>query len=363
MILGVLLPLGESLSNYAKYGQDVRFVKYYLKSYCSKFEKVYLFSYENENYPDLPKNCVLVRPKNRLHRYLYGLMLPLIHSKEYRQCHVFRCFHPSAAIPTLTGKLFFGRKFVFNYNYDYQEWARIEGKSYLVPFLYLFQRLAFQFCDGVFVADEKMESYSEKFVERNKITIIRNGVDPTSFRPDHKIHQNKVKVVLSVGRLETQKNYGQLITAVSMLQGKPKLIIVGRGQLEKELRTQAEKLGVNLEIVDYVPNDKLPEIYNSADVYVQPSLMEAPVKTLLEAMSCASPCVATDVVGVRDLITHGQNGLLAKLNAADLAKKIEQMLSDNKKAKDMGLAARKLIINKYNLHKFIEKEIEYLLKL
>lgn len=360
MNLGVLLPLGESLTNYAKYGQDVRFVKYYLGKYSKNFDKVFVFTYENESYPGLPKNCYLICPANKLHRYLYGLALPLLHRKEYQECDVFRCFHPSATIPAIIGKIFFGKKFIFNYNYDYLEWARVEGKGYLVPFLVLQQWVAFNFCDSVFVADEKIKKYAEKFLPRSKVTIIRNGVDTASFRPLPKRKKINEKTILSVGRLETQKNYGQLIEAVSLLKTECKLFLVGRGALEKQLRSLAKKLNVKLQIIDVVPNDRLPEIYNQADVYVQPSLMEAPVKTLLEAMSCGLPCVATNVVGIRDLIFHGQNGLLTDLNAQDISQKVATVFSDRFKAGEMGLKARKMVEDKYSLFKILDIEVKTL---
>lgn len=360
MNLGLLLPLGDSLKNFAEHGQDVRFVKYYLTEYSKKFSRVFVFSYENENYKNLPNNCELVCPPKNIHRYLYGLLLPFIRFFEYKKCDVFRCFHPSAAIPAIFGKICLGKKFIFNYNYDYLEWARVENKNYLIPFLFIQQWLAFKFSDRVFTADEKTKNYAEKFVPSSKVTIIRNGVDTNCFRPMLKVKDIKEKIILSVGRLETQKNYKQLIEAVSKLKQKTKLIIVGKGSLKKELIKTALKLEVKLEIIDMVPNNKLPKIYNSADVYVQPSLMEAPVKALLEAMSCGLPCVATNVVGIRDLISNGQTGFLTNLSANDLSKKIAEVLSNNKNATKMGLKARESVVDKYNLPKFIEAEIKIL---
>lgn len=360
MNLGLLLPLGDSLKSYASHGQDVRFVKYYLGKYCQNFDHVYLFTYENEQYRDLPANCVLIRPKRKLHRYLYGLFLPLLQADSWRQCQIFRCFHPSAAIPAIVGKLIFQKKFIFNFNYDYQAWAKIEGKLALVPLLKTEEYLAFKFCDGVFVADEKMAEYAGKFVSPEKITVIRNGVDTVAFSSAKVKKIGKEKVILSVGRLEKQKNFGQLVEAVSKLGKGIRLVIVGRGELKEDLMSLAKKTVVNLEIIDVVPNDKLPEVYNRADVYVQPSLMEAPVKTLLEAMSCGLPCVATNVPGIREVINDGESGLLAGLNAGDLAQKIKLLLGDRNLAEKLGRQARETIKAKYDLKKYLELETEVL---
>lgn len=362
MNLGLLLPLGDSLKNFTAHGQDVRFVNYYLKHYCRYFKKVFLFSYEKETYSGLPKNCVLVCPKFKLHRYIYSFILPFIYSSQYRQCDVFRCFHPSATVPALIGKLFLGKKFVFNFNYSYQSLARIEGKGYLVPFFSLIELIAFSLADRVFVADEAMEKYVLKYVPKSKIILVRNGADTNLFIPSVK-SINKTKIILSVGRFDPAKNYGQLIEAVSNIKPKVKLLLIGKGYLEKSLKDQAKKMNVSLDIIGMVPHDKLPQIYNSADVYVQCSLSEAPVKTLLEAMSCSLPCVGTDVPGIRDVISNNIDGLLVQLSVNGIKNGIEKVLKDSKLSKKLGENARSKIIAKYNLQGFLQLETRILLSL
>lgn len=361
MTLGIFLPLGESLTGMATHGQDVRFVNYYLKHYCQRFEKVLVFSYKNEKYNALPENCELICPKRQYHRYLYGLLLPFIQKSSISKCSVFRCFHPSGAIPAIVAKLFFGKKFIFNYNYDYTKWAVIENKAFLIPWLKFTQWLAFKSCSHVFVADEKMQIYGKKFVTPSKITIVRNAVDTTAFKPrSRKIKSNK-KIILSVGRLESQKNYLQLVNAVSNLKTKKvKLRIVGKGSLKEELLKKASQLEVDLEIIDVIPNNQLPETYNSANIYVQPSLIEAPVKTLLEAMSCGLPCVATNVPGIKEVIEDNENGMLANLDAIDLTNKLDRLLRDKSLATKLSLNARKTITSKYDLFKFLELETKIL---
>lgn len=363
MNLGILLPLGDSLRKSHLHGQDSRFVKYYLNHYCGKFDQVYLFSYENETYSGLPKNCKLVCPPFPMHRFVYGLLLSFLQIKKYQQCDVFRCFHPSAAVPGVIGKIFFRKKFIFNYNYDYQALAKLEGKSYLLPFLSFWQWLAFKFCDEVFVADEKMQQHVSQKISLQKVTLVRNGADTKSFKPLNLKRKSKENLVLTVGRLDPVKNYGQLIEAVSQLKIKTNLLIVGRGLLKEQLQSQATDRGVKLEIVDVIPHEKLPLIYNQASVYVQCSLSEAPVKTLLEAMSCGRPCVGTNVVGIRDVITDNFNGLLADLGASNIKDKIETILKNSKLAQKLGKNARKTILEKYDLQAALNLETDRLLNL
>jgi len=359
MNLGLLLPLGDSLKSFAAHGQDVRFVNYYLKCYCEHFDKVYLFSYEKEAYLNLPKNCTLVCPDGKPNRFLYGLGLPLLQSKQYRRCDMFRCFHPSAIVPALVGKLFFRKKFVFNFNYDYQSLAKVEGKGGLIPLLKVIEALGFRFADKVFVADEAMQRYVNKPVKSTKITLIRNGADTTLFKPISKRLGNS-KLILSVGRLDPAKNYEQLIEAVSTIKPKVSLLLVGKGYLKAELQSLAKKLRVKLKIIDMVPHDKLPAVYNSADVYVQCSLREAPVKTLLEAMSCGRPCVGTNVPGIRDVIADMKDGLLVNLSVSGIKKGIETLLTDPGLALRLGKIGRQKIINKYSLQRYLELEVKVL---
>lgn len=360
MTLGILLPLGETFSDMKKHGQDVRFVNLYLANYCKSFSDVYVFSYAHETYPNLPSNCHLICPKHEFHRYFYALLLPFLHSSEFKKCDVFRCFHPSSAIPAILAKITHGKKFIFNYNYNYTDWAVVENKAFLVPFIKIFEWLAFKTCNRVFVADERMQKHAKGFVPERKITIIRNGVDIDLFKPQSS-PKIGLKTILSVGRLEIQKNYSQLINAVSLLKSKNlKLQLIGNGTLRSKLIQQAQEKSVNLEILDVVPHTMLPKFYNQADVYVQPSLLEAPVKTLLEAMSCARPCVATDVAGIQDVLTDRYDGLLANLTSADLANKIALLLTNRLLAMKLGAAARKKIALKYDLKKILELETRIL---
>lgn len=361
MNLGIFLPLGENFTHMAENGQDVRFVEYYLKSYAKHFQKVYVFTSLVEKYPKLPKNCILVTPGKNHHRYIYGLSLPFQKAKEVNDCQIFRCFHPSATISAMVAKIFNGKKFVFNYNYDYIAWAKIEKKHQLTPVIWLVQRLAFWLSDFVFVADEKMLSHAKKYKPKNRIRIVRNGVDPGLFKQNSKRKTGKTKTIFSVGRLETQKNYAQLIDAVALLKKfQTKLLIVGNGSLGEELKARAKGQSVNLQIIDMVPNTKLPAFFNSADAYVQPSLIEAPVKTLLEAMSCGLPCIATRVPGISDVISDHKDGILADLSVKDLSEKIDFVLSNKKRAVRLGERAREKVIGKYNIFEMLKIENQIL---
>jgi len=363
MNLGILPPLGGSLTDMAKFGQDERFLQYYAKKYCEKFNQVFYFSYLAEQRLDTPGNFRIIQPIKSLHRYLYGLLLPLLKSNEYKKCDVFRAIHLSGSVPAIIGKIIYGKKFIVNYNYDYKKWAEIENKPYLVPLMKILELVVFKLADFVFVADETMEKYVSSMKSQNKIEIIRNGVDTNLFKPVQGKINHKIITILSVGRLEKQKNYELLIEAVSICKKPINLVIVGRGSLEDNLKQLANKLNVNLKIIEFVPHTELVKTYQAADIYIQTSLIEAPVKTLLEAMSCGLPCIGTDVTGIRSVIEDREDGFLTDSTSKSLAECIEKLISDHKSREKVSNNAREKIKRKYNLISMIDKEIDILMSL
>lgn len=370
MNLGVLLNLGESLHTLSAAGQDKRLVNYYLKNYVKEFEKVYLFSYAKENYK-LPKGSVLITNKLRLHRFIYAFLMPILHLKKFKDCDVLRVTHLLGSIPAIIAKIFYGKRFVVTYGYDYKKFSRLEGKWYLVPLISLIEFLNFKLAEGIIVTYKEVHNYVSRRVCKDKILNIPNGVDVRLFKPKSKVkgfalrdsfgmQKSKVKI-LFVGRLEKQKNLFILIKAVSLLENKKKILLkfVGDGSLRKALKQYAKKLGVNLKIIKKIPYDKMPRVYQQADIFVLPSLAEGHVKVLLEAMACGLVCIGNNIKAIKSLIQNNKNGLIFDNSSNSLKKTLEKTLSGKLAAK-ISKKAREFIVENFDFQKLIKKEIEIL---
>jgi len=96
-------------------------------------------------------------------------------------------------------------------------------------------------------------------------------------------------------------------------------------------------------------NDRLLSlIYSSADVFIVPSLQDNLPNTVLEAMSCGTPVVGFDTGGIPDMVFHGKTGLLAQpKNVNDLSEKIQWMIDHPDDRKQMGINARKHVVEKF----------------
>jgi glycosyltransferase involved in cell wall biosynthesis len=189
-------------------------------------------------------------------------------------------------------------------------------------------------------------------------------VDVILFKPIHLPSAPKDEFrILFVGRLAVQKNLFNLIKAVDSLQNpKIRLIMIGRGSEKNKLKEYAADRNVNLEIIDHVANDKLPEYYNQTNLFVLPSIKEGSPKVLLEAMACGSLCLVSDIVENTEVVVDGKNGFVCKTNDESIAEKMSMMI----KADNIPLikqASRQTIVDKYSFELLMKKEVQYLKKI
>jgi glycosyltransferase involved in cell wall biosynthesis len=142
--------------------------------------------------------------------------------------------------------------------------------------------------------------------------------------------------LLTVGRLETEKNPLLLVEALARLEGERpgryRLTWVGRGPLEAEVRRRAAELDVDrlIELHGYVPFDGgLLDLYRRAHMFIHVSLSEGMPKVLIEALACGSAIVATDVGGVRATLEDGRAGLLVAPDDLDALVDAIRRVSDD----------------------------------
>jgi glycosyltransferase involved in cell wall biosynthesis len=201
----------------------------------------------------------------------------------------------------------------------------------------------------------------------NKFIEVPNGVDSNNFVPEakdekflakHEINLDE-KIILFVGGLDKAhyfKGIEYLIEAVSRLRDaeyKWRLLIVGEGDLKEYYISLINQFRLESKTIfaGYVPNEDLPKYYNLADVAVLPSVdkSEAFGLALVEAMSCGKPVIASNLPGVRSVVTEKLNGLLVEpKNSDDLAAKINFFLSNPGEAYEFGKAGRNKVKLKYD---------------
>lgn len=128
----------------------------------------------------------------------------------------------------------------------------------------------------------------------------------------------EIKVIVSIGRLESQKRFDRLLRAFSLVKQIEQnvcLIILGEGPLKEELKSLAEQLKIKGS-VDFVGFKMNPYAWMArADIFVLSSDYEGFPNVILEAMACGIPVISTDCpFGPNEIITDGRNGILVPMS-------------------------------------------------
>lgn len=194
------------------------------------------------------------------------------------------------------------------------------------------------------------------------VVELPNGVDverfaPTGPRLDLRERFNlspEARVLLFVGALDRAhhfKGLDRLLLALRHLPPDVVLLVVGDGDLRPEYEAQAQALGLRSRVAfaGAVPHDDLPLYFRGADLTVLPSLPpESFGMVLIESLACGVPVVASNIPGVRQVVDHGSDGLLAKPGAPGaLAAAIAQVLADDNKRRAMGERGRAKVEARY----------------
>ncbi len=137
-----------------------------------------------------------------------------------------------------------------------------------------------------------------------RFRIVPGATDTSRFTPSGRPGLMDPPVLLFHGRVDRRKGVLDLLQA---LPEGVRLVVSGIGPDLDEARARADE---RTTFLGYVPPDRAPEVYRSADVFVSPTYSEGFSNTLLEAMASGLPTVSTDSVGVVDCLRHEENGLL-----------------------------------------------------
>lgn len=189
------------------------------------------------------------------------------------------------------------------------------------------------------------------------VHIIPNYMLTEIFKPDAAVTPVPNRL-LFVGRLSSEKNLLNLLAAARGLD--VEIILIGSGEQEDELCRYAAEHHMKVVFAGRVPNLALPTYYQQAAAYIQVSFSEGNPKTLLEAMSCGLPVIASDVPGMRQLVQHEKTGLLCGTDAESIRAALQRVLADAALRAQLGKNAREFIVNDYALEKIVAQEMAVL---
>jgi glycosyltransferase involved in cell wall biosynthesis len=194
--------------------------------------------------------------------------------------------------------------------------------------------------DLVFPSEHlKQKAIASGVVQTCRLHVIKNPVDPKKFFPLSKKSAREklglpqdVPVIFFISDLihYSRKGFSILQKALSLLENEVTVLVAGKGEVPNSIGK------AKLKHVGYVSDHSfLNQLYNAADLLVNPSLDDISSNTIIEAMACGRPAVAFHTGGIPELIDE-VNGLIApEKNAQALAASIAQALKATYNEKDI----------------------------
>jgi len=205
----------------------------------------------------------------------------------------------------------------------------------------------------------------QRYGLQKEVTPVSCGIDLTRFNTQNDATRLKKqygvpmdrKVILSVGRLEKEKRVEVTLRALPEIVAKTDahFIIAGIGKLQSALQQLAKSLGVSdhVTFTGFVPDEDMPDLYKTADVFVTAGIAELQSIVTMEAMASGLPVVAVNAVALPELVHDAENGFLFDAeDSTALARGVVTLLSDEALYSRMSKASL-AIIQKHDIHNTI----------
>ncbi|PIS48086.1 MAG: hypothetical protein COT17_00140 [Elusimicrobia bacterium CG08_land_8_20_14_0_20_51_18] len=196
------------------------------------------------------------------------------------------------------------------------------------------------------------------------LELFKNGVDTSRYRTPLLDEKNRAKEKLNaystnllfVGRLSPEKRMKEFIEIFSEIlcdqtyKENIKLLIVGSGPQEAEIRGAVKALGLGENVIMFGHKYELLDYYWASEIFILPSVSEGLSNSMLEALSCGLAILAGKVGAARDLIKEGENGwLFDPFNRNEIKLCLKKAI-ENKNLKDISDRNRALAVNNYSMN-------------
>ncbi|MFI9590489.1 glycogen synthase [Nonomuraea sp. NPDC052265] len=249
------------------------------------------------------------------------------------------------------------------------------------------ERTALAAADAVIAVSEGMRrdvlaAYPE--IPPGRVTVIHNGIDTAEYAPDpgldvlkkHGVDPDRPYVIF-VGRITRQKGLVHLLHAARSFDPAAQLVLCAGAPDTPEIAAEVTGLVRGLDrhgvlwISEMLPKPEVIQLLTHASVFVCPSVYEPMGIVNLEAMACETPVVATATGGIPEVVADGETGLLVPIDqgpdgtphdpeafAADLAKRVNELLADPARAAEMGRAGRARAVEHFSWERIARRTLD-----
>jgi len=237
-----------------------------------------------------------------------------------------------------------------------------KGMSLEQKVIRFLETLAIKKADSIVVISEHLRNELLARGINKKINVVPNGVDTIKFSTKEKskrlleeYHLGDKIILGYIGTLSAEyEGLEYLIKAMPLIvkkQPSSVLLLVGNGRLKRHLERLSEKMSIkeNVIFTGPIPHDMVQDYYSIIDICVFPRIRTAETELVtplkpFEAMACGKAVIASDVGGMREIISEEQTGVLFEAeNICDLAKKCLALIEDSARRALLGNRAREWV--------------------
>jgi len=362
--LALFLTAGISLKQWHEIGMIDREVAIY-NELSKYFKHIYFLTYGGEedlSFKDYLADNITILPRKYIPgNLLYSCLIPFIYFRVLRKVDILKTNQMLGSWAAVLAKFIYRKKLLVRTGFMLSiHFRKRNPKSRKLWVTKAIERFAYRSADGIITTSQTNFDYvTSNYHPHGVHALIPNYVETDRFKPMPLTKQKGS--ICFVGRLTEQKNLFALLEALSSLPYN--LTLIGSGEQEKELKSFATQKRVKVNFRGNVTNQKLPKILNEHELFVLPSLWEGMPKTLLEAMACGLPVVGTNIDGTRDVIKHGENGILCETDAKSIREAITLVMADEALKQKLGGEARQTIEKGFSLKKLVARELSLLAQL
>jgi glycosyltransferase involved in cell wall biosynthesis len=196
-------------------------------------------------------------------------------------------------------------------------------------------------------------------IPSSKLAVVPNGIDATQWADDLDRTAAEPPLVVCVANFRARKRQVDLVEATALLRRRGVELccqLIGEGETLSSVAALAASRGLD-GTVKFLGRRQPAEVratFRDAAIFVLPSLWEGMPASVMEAMAAGLPVVATDVAGTQDLVVDGVTGyLVPERNPAVLADRIEALIKDPARRRQMGEAGQRRIATEFSMDRMV----------
>lgn len=371
MVIYYFLTFGYSLKTWEESSaidREVKYMNYLSEKYNIKFYIITYGDLEDRKYSNLFLNSEILpiytyinKSKRKIVNIIKSIYVPFIIKKiSTEKVYIIKQNQLMGAWVSILFKLITKKKLFIRTGYDMYQFSIHDEKTKFKRFLYKTLTIfSLKFTDLLSVSSESdMIFFKNSFPQYiNKVILIRNWVEVPK-----KINFKDRKNIVSIGRMEKQKNYKFFLNELKNFS--EPIVLVGKGSEEKNLIDLSKKLNLKTKFIPFLSNSDAIDLLSKSRYFVLPSLYEGNPKVLLEAMAQGCIVLVSNIPNHSEIIINSENGFIFEFKTNSLTKTFNLVSNKNQaELNKIALNANNLMKKYFSIKKIAENEYNLLLGL